>query len=57
MSGGSKNGDADSRPSDISEDEWAEIVKYNKEKYEEDKLNEKRNNALKKEAVRKTLEK
>ena len=33
--------DQDSIPSDMSDDEWAEIVKFEKEKFEEDKLKEK----------------
>ncbi len=37
---GNKSLDVDERdslPSDLSEDEWTEIVKYQKEKHDEDK--------------------
>jgi hypothetical protein len=32
--------DTESLPSDLSQDEWVEIVKYQKEQYEEDKRRE-----------------
>lgn len=49
-------GENESRPSDISEDEWAEIVRYQREQYEEEKKNEKHKIAMKREAIKKTLD-
>lgn len=46
----------ESIPSGLTEDEWAEIVRYNREQYEEEKAREKAEREKKKEMVRKTLE-
>ena len=46
----------DSQPSELTDDEWAEIVKYQKGKYDEDKKKERREMEVKKQMVRKTLE-
>ncbi len=53
---GDKEDDVISVPSDISNDEWAEIVRHNKTKFEEDKKKAQNEMNLKKENVRKTLE-
>lgn len=50
------DGEEDSQPSELTDDEWAEIVKYQKEKYDEDKKKERREMEVKKQMVRKTLE-
>lgn len=48
--------EVESRPSEISEDEWAEIVRFQKEEYEENKRKEREQLALKKETIKKTLD-
>jgi hypothetical protein len=55
---GHKKGQDDevSIPSDISGDEWAEILRYEKERYEEDKRREKEQFEYKKKQIRDTLE-
>lgn len=47
--------DGESLPSDLSDDEWVEIIKYQKEKFEEDKIREKEEFEKRKHALRDTL--
>lgn len=43
-------------PSDLSKDEWAEIVEFNKKKYEQDRQKEKEELKNKKEQIKATLD-
>jgi len=56
--GHKKRNDMDdvSIPSDISGDEWAEILKYEQEKFEEDKRKEKEEFERKRKQIRDTLD-
>ncbi len=50
-------GDQESVISAISDDEWAEIVKYQKEKYEEEKERERERFLEKRNQIKETLKK
>ena len=49
-------GDTESLPSELSQDEWVEIVKYQKEQYEEDKRREAAMGLQKKQQLRDILD-
>lgn len=49
--------DKESVPSQIDDDEWVEIVKYEQERFEEDKKKEKELIEKKKKLIRETLDK
>ena len=48
--------ETESLPSDLSEDEWVEIVKYQKEQYEDEKRKEAALGARKKQQLREVLD-
>jgi len=47
--------DRDSIPSDISENEWAEVVKYEHEKFEEEKIKKREAEEMKKKQIMESL--
>ncbi len=52
-----KDNDLDSIPSDLSGDEWNEIVKYEKEKFEEEKQLKKEDFINRRKMIKDTLDK
>ena len=50
-------GENESLPSDLSNDEWVEIVNFEKEKYEEDKRREKEEFEKRKKNLKEVLDK
>lgn len=50
-------GENESLPSDLSNDEWVEIVNFQKEKYEEDKRKEKEEFEKRKKNLKEVLDK
>jgi hypothetical protein len=53
---GDKKDTDSSVPSDLSDDEWVEIVKYRKKQYEEDRKKEAQQFAAKKQQLRDVLD-
>lgn len=55
--GGKRDVELDSIPSDLSGDEWNEIVKYEREKFEEEKQKQKEEFMNRRKMIKETLDK